>query len=629
VLGGSCALAGCALVAGLHDRVLETEAGADSGAAEGGAESGVIDAMTPADGADASGDASCDCCIIYVSMTGDDGNSGCSPSAPKRSVRSAISAVAGAGGQVWICAGTYPEMNLAITSPITVLGSFDCSTTSWTRPVGYGYPSFDAGVATTIEQADGSSNPATLTIEDLVGKADAGDAGITMPLTIDGLTILGPMGGTTSIAVSVTAGAAPHLSNNMIVGGLGTGVVYALLVQDARPEVTNNSISFGATPGQGITVGMGIHGTVGGQGPWVHDNQIRAGNTTSDAGNGSLGLEVVGTMTLTADAGTAIARNLIVAGTVTSSVPSAITFSTGVSLTGDQGGDAGVLAADLIGNDILGGTATTTTGVACTLANVSLQANRIYGGTGQSPGNTSGVSINYSLGFVAFNNMIHGGSGPTAAAAGIACLGCDAAFIADNTIFSGGAGGGTAYALQLQLGGAFNVVGGNILAGIGLGASDYSLYVDNCTEVAMLENNLFLDSAGGLAFATACAPGAGPLMDVTALQKAFVGSSGNLTASVNCLAEDGPLCIAASCMPSCLAMLTAWDLATNGYSSLRSPQGWALVPGDPCAVTADGFYPSAGDPAIPTDITGASRLPAPSIGASQAPADAGCAPDDE
>jgi hypothetical protein len=309
--------------------------------------------------------------------------------------------------------------------------------------------------------------------------------------------------------------------------------------------------------------------------------------------------------------------------------------SIGVILTVGVPVDAGTLSAELIANDIYGGTAPGgTVGVAVGPVDVSLQGNRIYGGSSSEPSPSSiGISATDPSSLVVYNNLVHGGSSTVGSVVGIACNGCTGAFLEDNTIFAGSAPTGSyGYVVQL-LGGTRNVLRGNVLAGVNPMTpvpSDYTLFVDACAEIDTLDNNLFLDT--GDAAALGCMPS--PLVDISELEAVFPAAVNNLMYGPDCSAQDTatnpPECIIANCTFSCLASLTTWDSATNGFSTLFALPGWALQAQDPCAITRGGVdlsnpAPNAG-PAVTTDILSATRPQKPSIGATQADPDAGCSP---
>jgi hypothetical protein len=647
-------LAGCALVAGLHDRSLEAggEGGADAGsgadAPGDGAAEGAADSTMPRPPAEGGSTSDASCGIVYVSTKGSDQSSGCSQGAPKATIASAISAVEmGAGGpEVHVCEGTYFETNLTVQSAVTIRGGYACDT--WGRPTGFGGYPLDGAVAyyeTIIESSDASGAQATLTVRGSPG-IDAGS------FTLEGLKVVGPAADAVSSSGALVQNAGPMITQDLFVAGQGSETTYALRLASAPAEVKGSWMTFVSDGGTGTSVALNIELVEPTERPNIHDNLIQGGSTTTDAGNGSVALYanleipdgeapnpavlMIQDNVIQGGAGATLDQRMTSFGPALSSV--------GVTLSGR-------LTASLVGNLISGGLPVGQSAgvVAGPGAAVSLEGNRIYGGNSSSPGGpdavsgTAGVLLDAPASLIIYNNMIHGGYSAGGDAFGLWCNMCVGAVFEDNTLFAGwqlqGQGGLSSFALRLTGGGSENVLIGNILAGspstliYGAFTEGYALSVDGCpSELGQhgLAQNLFLDAPAGIVDCndTSTPPTASD--DITFLDDTFNGT-GDLTYAYDCTARDTTMgyCIqpAGSCDPSCLSDLTTWDEQSGGFNSLFSTTGWALNAGDPCAIMAGGLDLAQQDagPDIPTDINGTARPDAPAIGAYQPPPGTSCA----
>jgi hypothetical protein len=276
--------AGCAAIAGLHDRIGEASDGGDVNAAETGSPEGgdatLVDSTVPVEashpdgGGDSAGpvdaaDAGCRdpgaCCVIYVSADGgNDTHTGCVTSMPLRTIGRAMTVALGVadGGvppTIEVCAGTYVEAPLTIAVPLVLRGGFDCI--AWNQPPNYGYPTFSAN-PTVIQFAgdlglagDGGAQVATVTVGPWNG-------GVTPSPAIDGFIIQGPGtpdGGNPQVSIGLLVqGAAPAISNVHVVGGFGTGDSYAIQVSKASPSINADLVDFLPTV-QGVGTSIGIY----------------------------------------------------------------------------------------------------------------------------------------------------------------------------------------------------------------------------------------------------------------------------------------------------------------------------------------------------------------------------------
>lgn len=639
--------------------VVDTGAG-DSAVAADARDGTARDSGTSSDAADAS---TCPggCCTLYVSkLTGNDANSGCSPGQAMSTIGTAL-ALAGTSSnvtEVRVCGGTYPELNLALTFPVTLLGGYSC--TSWKRAANYGYPSFASNGATVIGPSTSASQGGTTFTIGPVSQPDGGvlDAGAPS-FMVDGFTIDGPTTTTTASDAVVIQGpvAGLTLSNNQIIGGtyngttaLNTGYTRALFISgDAAVDVTRNLIDFGTSPSPtgGGTIGMWV--TAGASlVPHIHENTVTGGLSSTSAPAGSVGLWIRGPNPagpvghFTAAAGTAVEHNVVSGGISTNGVTDS---SEGIHLNGAGFG----LAVDLIGNEINGGTGSASSGGNASavgvnvnsVASLTITGNRVFGGTSSTPaGTVAGLTLANVNSLTMTNNLIAGGETlPTstsgaASATGVACTACSDLTIADNTIFAGSysQGGASAYDIRLATSPGARILG-NILIGADnpSAATDVAIALDTCASIGRVANNLFVNQASNETLAAgACADGgATTSTDISSLE-ADVAGSANIQLATHCSAADvaaaPPACLVTTGCPGSLC--PAGLLETFGfyeYQAVDIPTTdaggvWDLTAADSCRVTQGGLVLAGGDGgvSVPTDIAGAARpSQSPSIGAWQ------------
>ncbi|MGO8996369.1 MAG: hypothetical protein ACLQVI_23900 [Polyangiaceae bacterium] len=595
-----------------------TDANASDDASPVADGSGTSDSGSAADGADtgASGN------IVYVSPTGSDLHTGLSPLLPKRTIVSALAEAATLSGvpQVHVCAGTYSEAKLQVTTDVALTGSYACSGNgAWTRTATYGYPTFDGTNQTTIENADTVSQLATLSVSGTVTSA-------TM---IDGFTI---EGGTSTIAamtgVHVLSGS-PIISNDEIEGGSGSGNAngsgsYGVIADDtAAPEITACIIDGGSGSGYTGSIGVSLN-TTGAVN--LHGAIISGGTGTlvpSSGGNfAAIGVHVRASLT----ASTPLSE-LVVVGTDSKGVSA---NSAGVYI------DTAGTSAAIVLCDITGGTGTAAALSAGVYVNtsgnstVTLLDDRIYGGSqAGTPSQTFGVDVIAAGTILVANSMIHAGTVPLASgdlAVGVALAATASPGIVYDTIYTGAAAGA---AIALSTGATGAVVTDDILVGSDQSLGSVGVEASVCSgAISALDYTAFANF--GALYACSLSDGGAATATSTTELGVELGASattGDVALQSTCLAPTG--CAVVNGCPAtgetCLTSLfgSSWSASTDGTASLIptvAPDGgavigdWALNSDAPCQVTQQGTPITS----ITTDIDGRTRpASGPTMGAVQ------------
>jgi hypothetical protein len=585
----------------------DQEASAPPGDASGDA-SGDADAAPGCDAGVVSGDASsptlCPGGVVYVSPNGNDAHSGCAPCAAKLSIRSAIDATTaalaaldagvGATPEIHVCAGTYSEVGLQLTAPISILGGYDCS--SWT----YGSSS-----VTTIMNGDFVQQNSTLEVK----SPQIGPGTVLGGLTIVGAT---PGVGATQGAGAIAAiydhnGASPTVSNDVIVApsvttSAGAGGVGIYIADTASPDVYNSQISGGAGTTGGTTFSdfatAAVVIAVQGGTPQIHGNTINGGSGAAPNGGGaaqgSVGIRVNQCNSLLTG-GAAIESNTINGGSGSSA-------TAGIAL--DPSLQTGCIV-DILDNTITGGTATASASVSAGIdvrePNVVVIArNRIVGSLSTSVAHSYGVNSTNGTQILLVNNMIHAGL-TTQVATGALLFGQQdqnkPSLAAFNTIFGGQAGFSVALGTFI---GPLNVYSNILIGGGNIGTSTppiglwmYACPTSTNPVVTEFNANLVFSAPGGiLGINDPCA--GGPAYTTIATAEAFVGSTraaGNLTANASCTESqcvhlancDGRAVNTQACLEG---LFTQWSL-DDGYGTLVPPgPGWVLASTTPCSIAA-------------------------------------------
>jgi hypothetical protein len=624
------------------------ESGADATLADVTIQDATVQDTTIRDAAprDARGDkVDASCATVYVNgSAGKDSNSGCSPDEAKQTITGGLGV--STATEVRVCAGSYDETNLTVSRAVSLRGSYSCST--WRHSTGWGYPKFDG--VTVINPGATQANTATLTIEAAPTDGGAG-------FLVDGLEIIGPSSLITSRALFVEKSANPTISNNLLHGGVlassgsGDDIVIGLDIDEAAPTVTSNRVAMPEASFPGTVVGVRItSGSTTASAARVSGNDIDligSAGTANAASPGTLGSVGVlfaasgstGTP-FTVLAGAPLEGNVIKAGRA-------------IPTRADSPAAAGVyvgpgMRVDLVSNSISGGTCApsfdggtiaVSAGVFVNQASARLLGNRIYGGEeelittaggGQAAAKqgTAGV-LAIESNVVIVDNVIHGGSVPSAKAdagptvRGIKLNESDGSVIEDNTIFAGLVDdplGANSFVLDLYEANG-SVIRGNLLAGAGLGANperSYVMTVGACQDVALLEGNLFVDTAADAApqVVDGCrAFDGGPkgTSSMQTVEKLFAGERvrTNVLVTNTCERADRD---AGLCLPSCPAggclpwLLHDWvGGAPNGVFA-DGGEGWSLQAEAGCLASrgVNLAHAEAGPP-VTADILDAAR----------------------
>lgn len=640
-----------------------------SDAADGSVDASPSCDAAPATPAEASVPTLCPGGIVYVSPNGNDASDGCTPCTPKLSIRSAVdtttaalalldgglpptdaaSAEADAGDAgpsapvaIHVCAGSYPEVGLLLTAPISILGGYDCAT--WTRAANYGYPSFGSTDVTVVSNGDFLQQNNTLEVR---------GAQIGRGTVLDGLTILGATEGSGATSTIYDHyGASPTISNDILVGpsvtSASTNNGVALYVGDtASPDVHDDRISGGGgtTTGNGFqsVASTGVWISTQGGLPHIHHNTISGGPGNAPAGNlahGSVAI-FVGQCgaNLTVASGSAIESNVIDGGTGT--------FATGGVILAPN-----TCSVDVIDNTITGGTTAPGGAFAVgvdvrTASPVHIERNRIVGGLSTDVAGSYGVNSVQQTDIVLSNNMIHAGFTKNFAAGAliygwVAGTGTTS-YVVFNTIFGGqsttqpeniqGIGANEPPAAlgvaqgPVSISSNILIGGGSTTASAGLGS--YFCQSANNPAIPQFTSNLIFNVTGGiLATGQPCQGSTSTNYPTIVDAEEYVNAStaamgeGNLTLMAACAGGD-PTCLQVPACDgttaneqACLEHLfTQWS-ADGGSTTLVPPgPGWVLGSATPCAI-AKGGVPNPNAP-TPTDLFGTMRPTQPSMGADQ------------
>ena len=126
------------------------------------------------------------------------------------------------------CKGTYSEMALSLSAPVSLRGAYDCAT--WTRTATFGYPTFDGVNATIVENGSPASQAQTLVLS----------GNVPSSTIVDGLAMIAgaPALDATTEGVLVHGSASPVITDVEVTGGAGHSVSgygsVALSIQGAR-----------------------------------------------------------------------------------------------------------------------------------------------------------------------------------------------------------------------------------------------------------------------------------------------------------------------------------------------------------------------------------------------------------
>ena len=592
-----------------------------SGASTAGGPGPDADAGATSDAAADAGGEGGACNVLYVSPAGSDAADGCGPASALQTLTNAIAVAKTRGlaaGEIHACQGVYVE-TLRLDYPVSIIGSFDCST--WKRSAAVGPPSWD--LSTVIQAKDG---PTTFSV---VGAIDRSTR-------IDGVRINGPTMGELGTALSID-GASPTIIRSHIVGGSTT-------------SATNEAAS------------VGIHVRVGGS-PEIRDCSVNGGaGASTSTGVGSIGIRAFGGGDLLV-AGCAIdgGRGSTVASAFSSlgifvkgGKPAVVQDCdiTGGTGTAPSSGAAGVFAqgdatVNIIHNTITGGAATATNPGAFTAGvfyngTGLVDRNRISGGMapGDPPSESRAVQVqSSSKDLVITNNALHGGIARTgqaakAQAAGVFMAGAGTT-LRYNTIFAGQVGtmAGMASGVVVAPGATDVSIGENLIFGHE-GSTGLVYFECSGTTVRAARANAFFSlqvvgrhftpsSAGGPCdtFADLTTVGQVESTLLTSYPTASVGDDLDLRSS--CVLDPTcrvtPQCTTAGA-PCIGSVLASWDDPSFGNTTLLG-DGFALAPSVTCAVAKPSTVDTFG---VTLDLAGLPRTDPKSLGANEH--DGACTP---
>ena len=549
---------------------------------------------------------------------------------------------------IQVCKGVYNENPIVVTTPTSLSGGYSCTT--WTRTATYGFPTFDGTNATVLQNAAATVSGSTLL---LTGSA------MTSAVVVDGFTVLGATSGPTTnaaVAINVSGGAAPTLSNNQLSGGSltgPTGIASAGLfaLTGGAPTVVNNKINGGSgiIPVTSSEIGYaseGIFSDGTGPGFTIANNVIDGGSgaASNPTGSGSIALNLIGPTTGPGPAyvvkGNAISAGT---GTSTSAQSTAGVFVSGtaslvLASNGIDGGGGATGVNCSFGVDVQSTGATTITG------------NRIYGGScAAAAGATYGLALRAGSGAVVFDNMIHAGTSASTSGAGSAAIqiaGANAVDIRHNTLLAGTGSPSPQAIVASETSGT--TIANNILAGAG---ADLGLNVVECPDAGApalqaFQNNLVFGTTAGLYRSPTCA-GSVAYTTIDAMTAALLATqsgatvSGNVTIASSCTTDagtDSGCVVAAACTTpqSCLtSFFGGWDAASYGYKNLfpatpfagacptvslpPAGNGWTIeaTTPQPCKVTKSSLDDMAMT-GLGADLYGNCRSATPTMGAEEA-----------
>ncbi|OJY16688.1 MAG: hypothetical protein BGO98_10825 [Myxococcales bacterium 68-20] len=550
--------------------------------------------------------------VLHVSGEGNDGNDGCTKDRPIRTISAAIALAATQRlerHELHVCRGIYSESSgFRLAYPVSIRGGYNCAT--WTRGDRFGKAGAFADINTTELV---SASTTTLTV--------AGEA-VTRDVIVEGLTIDGPREGTeTGVALAVTDGASPMLTELVLRGGATTsasavGSVALRFLSGARGELKDSLVDGGGGTGTVGSIGVSV---VDAQ-PLLHDNVIDAGEGTGST---------IGAVAVQVDGGeksfATLEKNHITWRRPTAALAN---ISAVVGIRVDGGG------VDATRNVVRGGTSACAQpwcfvmGVELVSAVRSkLRLNAItLGGLVSPPNPTAAAAYRFGVRMLGdgtqpaeiIGNVIHaGGDGLPANIfpIGMDVLAGDGHVIQANTILSA-APGSTRWGVRVGAGAVYIAKNVSLTGNLFVGA-DSSILHASCTgsSFAAIKNNLFVAPANAATtFADAAGVGCGGTFPYPAGMEAQdpTRRSGNRAIR--------PACVNTHCVPNvaCTDLATcaqqvfsAWDTPSFGRATVEGPEGLRLRSDGLCAVNNGGDAPSA------FDINGRMRTAPFSFGAAE------------
>ncbi len=550
---------------------------------------------------------------VYVAPNGKDSNGGLDPEHPVRTIKKGIDIAQGLleGGvmvpNVLVCTGSYPEDSLHLIFDVGLYGAYDCTTnpSKWARAPGYGWPTFDQKVASSITYANTTAQVPTLSIY----------GSVSSKTTVDGFVIAGATSVTSamtqSVGVEVALEASPVLSNLVVAGGNGTaGSLDAgsigVRLGKGGPELKFSVIDGGSGKGPGGS-GFGSIGIRVDSGtPNIHDDVVSGGTGTS-SGYSSVGIDVE--TSLTTAANDALTK-LVVVGSDAGAMPTGSTI--GVLARSATMADLDLVESVVYG---AGSTSGTTLSVGVELdsgGTFTLLADRIGAGS-QNAGRTVGVEVTSSADVSIVNSEIHAGDVPVTASGstrGVLLMqAVTKASIVYDTIYTGANGGQDgATAIEAQNGVADVTIENDLLLGSGTtgstgGSANAAVIAATCSgpgkQLAALEFTGFANFSDLLYCNDTGQSNGLPAGITVALDGVSTCKTtcNNVIVTNTCIGTS-PSCQVDSSCPSkpptqCVQSIlgSSWSATNDGYGASTGDAGiastaWQIEPpGDYCKLT--------------------------------------------
>jgi len=412
--------------------------------------------------------------VSYVSSaSGADGNSGTSPAAPVRTIQRGINVLGACGTPpcvVYVEDGTYEAEDfgqnfITLSVGVSLYGGYTAGSSFATR---------NASARLTLIQNSAPTVCGASAIPLTPCKTILVPGTVTNNTFIDGFRITGASTSSDSTAISIVGGK-PIISNNTISGGSSNNAAGIIINNfggssagdGSQGAIVNNTISGGScTVANCITAGIVSYSTTAGLFPYVQINTITGGScATATCKTYGFYLGTGNSVDLNN-----FRYNTISGGTVSPA-------STGTESTGIYIND-GSTTGKLYGNTINGGTAANTSGIYLGVSmplvigdSATKTGNAIFGGTS----NSTSYGVRLGSGGSLYSNSIHAGNviAPTASAitygvqssSGVVTLNGNRIYggssVANGSVFS------ASYGVALvNLGAATIIVGNHISAGI-------------------------------------------------------------------------------------------------------------------------------------------------------------------
>jgi len=552
---------------------------------------------------------------VYVAMTGKNSNSGLDPLHPVATIKQGLTVAQGLadGGvalpSIIVCSGTYAEDSLHLDFDASLAGGYDCTTNpaKWAHAPGYGFPTFDAKVASIITYANTTPQLATFSIDGTISKK----------ASVDGFFVSGgtppPSAPGPSLGLELGEGASPVLSNLVVSGGGGQAAAtdagsIGVRIGKGSAELKNSVVAGGSGKGPSSN-GFGSIGVrVLAGTPNIHDDVI-SGGTGTGSGFSSVGVDVE--TSLTTAANDALTK-LVVIGSDSGATPTGSTI--GVLARSATMADLDLVESVVYG---AGSTSGTTLSVGVELdsgGTFTLLGDRIGAGS-QNQGQTVGVQVTSSADVSVVNSEIHAGDVPVTASGStrgvLLTQAVTKAAIVYDTIYTGANGGqGGATAIEAQNGVADVTIENDLLLGSGTtgstGSASAAVIAATCAgpgkQLAALAFTGFVNFSDLLYCNDTVQSNGAPAGITIALEGVSTCKTtcGNVIVTNTCAGalpscQGDPSCPSkppTQCVQSILG--TSWSATNDGYGASTGDAGiastaWQIeAPGDYCKLTKGG-----------------------------------------